>query len=44
MEARHAIKRALYSRTYIGRDEQLRVANILKQAAADIENGQPAQE
>lgn len=44
MEARHAIKHALYRRPPAGREEQLRVANILKQAAADIENGQPAQE
>jgi DNA-binding PadR family transcriptional regulator len=43
-EARHAIKRVLYSRSHIGREEQLRIANILVKAAADIDNGSTPQQ
>jgi DNA-binding PadR family transcriptional regulator len=42
-EAKHAIKRALYSRSHVGREEQLRIANILLKAATDIENDPSSQ-
>ncbi|WP_242490039.1 PadR family transcriptional regulator [Noviherbaspirillum cavernae] len=40
LQARHAIKRALYSRSDAAPGEQLRIAQILAKAVAEIENAQ----